>query len=321
MAWNPRSLVKAAKKAGVTFDVDSDWLKVDPYGKGFQPVGVMWHHTATSALARGNMPSLNWCRNPGQYAGKARACHIVVGRDGSFQIIAGRGAYHAGVGGPMKVNGTQIPKNLGNRFLIGIEIEASSTTKINKKNRETPKHGMNPAQFEAVAKFCAALFDDLGWDTDAAIRHRDWTTRKIDVGIPLDQIREKIDSYRVKPPVQETVKPKPQPKPKPKPPVADNKPQPKPKPKPPVKKPSVSLASVRPGRKNDQVLIVQKALKKEFRTFDYSSGPGTFGPSTKAAYAKWQKKLGFEGKDASGVPGLKSLRELGKKHGFTVKAQ
>lgn len=312
MAWNPNSLVKAAKKAGVTFEVDSDWLKVDPYGKGFQPLGVMWHHTACNPLATGNMPSLNWVRNPGVYAGKARACHILVGRNGDMQIVAGRGAYHAGAGGPMIVNDTEIPKDLGNRFLIGIEIEASSTTKINAKNRRTPKHGMNPAQFEAVAKFCAALFDDLGWETNAAIRHRDWAPRrKIDVGIPLKEIRDKINSYR-----KPAVAPAPA---KPKPPATQDKP--KPTPKPPAKKPSVSLNSIRPGRKNKQVLIVQEALKKEFRTFDYSSGPGLFGPRTKAAYAKWQKKLGQEGKNASGVPDLKSLRELGKKHGFTVRAQ
>lgn len=311
MAWNPRALINAAKKAGVTFNVDDDWLKVDPYGKSFQPVGVVWHHTACNPLSVGNMPSLNWCRNPGQYTGKARACHIVVGRNGDMQIIAGKGAYHAGAGGPLKVNGTSIPKNLGNRYLIGIEIEASSTTKINAKNRTTPKHGMNPAQFDAVAKFCAALFDELGWNTDSAIRHRDWAPgRKIDVGIPLKEIRDAINSYRDKSKPQATTKPKPKPEPKPEP----TKPKPE-------KKPAVSLRSVRPGRKNDQVLIVQKALKKEFRTFDYSSGPGIFGPSTKAAYAKWQKKLGLTGKDADGVPGLKSLRELGKKHGFTVRAQ
>jgi len=311
MAWNPNSLKKAAKKAGVKFDTDADWLKVDPYGAGFQPVGVMWHHTATKTLTPGNMPSLSWCRNPGQFAGKARACHIVVGRDGSMQIIAGRGAYHAGAGGPMRVSGTVIPKDLGNRYLIGIEIEASSTTKVNKKNHQTPKTGMNPAQFEAVAKFCAALFDDLGWETDAAIRHRDWAPgRKIDVGIPLSEIREKIDSYRVA-----ATPPKPAPAPKPKP-----KPKPEAKPKPQAK-PVVNLNSVRPGRKNKQVLIVQEALKKESRSFDYSSGPGIFGPRTKAAYANWQKKLGQTGAKANGVPDLTSLRKLGAKYGFTVKSQ
>lgn len=316
MSWDPNALKRAAKKSGVTFDVDKDWLKVDPYGSGFQPVGVVWHHTASGTFSPGNMPSLNWCRNPGQYAGQARACHIVVGRDGAFQIIAGRGAYHAGAGGPMRVNGTYIPKDLGNRYLIGIEIEASSTTKINKKNRQTPKSGMNPAQFEAVAKFCAALFDDLGWETEAAIRHRDWAPgRKIDVGIPLSEIRDKIDSYRKAP-----SKPATPAKPKPSKPATATKPKPTApaKPKPP-KKPVVNFNSVKPGRKNKQVLVVQEALKKEYPSFDYSSGPGIFGPRTKAAYSKWQKKLGE--KKADGIPTLTSLRKLGEKHGFTVKSQ
>jgi hypothetical protein len=310
MAWNPNSLIKAAKAAGVDHEVDSTWLDVDPYGKSFKPVGVVWHHTACNPLATGNMPSLNWCRNPGKFAGKSRACHIVVGRDGKMQIIAGGGAYHAGAGGPLRVNGTAIPKDLGNRFLIGIEIEASSTTKINKKNRVTPKHGMNPAQFDAVAKFCAALFDELGWDTEAAIRHRDWAPgRKIDVGIELAVIREAVEGYR---------KPKPAPQP-PKPPVAQ-------KPKPPAKKPAapkppakpvVRLSDLKPRKKNDSVAILQKALQKEVGLAPQVSP--TFNAATKAAYARWQKKLGFTGADADGIPGKTSLTKLGRKHGFTVK--
>lgn len=309
MAWNPNNLVKAAEKADVTFEVDATWLDVDPYGKSFQPVGVVWHHTACNPLATGNMPSLNWCRNPGAFTGQARACHIVVGRDGKLQIIAGRGAYHAGAGGPLKVNGTAIPKDLGNRYLIGIEIEASSSTKINKTNRQTPKHGMNPAQFDAVAKFCAALFDNLNWDTEAAIRHRDWTTRKIDVGISLKEIRTAIDSHRKAAQV-----------PVPKPPVAKPptvtilKPQPPAISKPPV----VSVLDVQIRKKNDSVALVQKALQKEVGLAKQVSP--VFNAATKAAYKKWQQKLGFTGADADGIPGVKSLRALGKKHGFSVKA-
>ncbi len=198
MAWNPKSLIKAAQTSGVNFDVDKTWLDVDPYGKTFQPVGVVWHHTACPTLSKGNMPSLDYCRNPGPYAGKARGCHIVVGRNGHLQIIAGSGAYHAGEGGPMKLNGKSIPKDQGNRYLIGFEIEASSTNKVNKIDTVTPKSGMNKKQLDAVARFCAALFDDLGWPTSAAIRHKDWApNRKIDVGISLEVIHRKINSYRV----------------------------------------------------------------------------------------------------------------------------
>jgi len=296
MSWNPQSLIKAAQKSGIDYEVDGTWLKVDPYGKGFQPVGVVWHHTACGTFSKGNMPSLNWCRFPGQYSGKARACHIVVGRDGKFQIIAGRGAYHAGVGGPMTVNGKSIPRNLGNRYLIGIEIEASSTSKVNKKNRETPKSGMNPAQFEAVAKYCAALFDALGWETDAAIRHQDWAPgRKVDVGIPLKSLRDEIEKYRKK----------------------FGHPQPEEPEIKPVVPPVVKLSNIKFRKRHDHVLIVKEALNKEFRRADLVMNP-YFGMRMRRYYSKWQKSLGYKGKDADGFPGRDSLTKLGKKHGFKV---
>lgn len=197
--WNPRNLVKAAQVANVPYQVDKGWLDIDPYPNTFTPRGVVWHHTATSTFSRGDMPSLNWCRNPGQYAGKARACHILVGRSGILQIIAGNGAYHAGEGGPLEVNGKEIPKDQGNRFLLGIEIEASSSAKINAKNRITPKSGLNPIQLENTARFCAALFNLLDWPTESAIRHRDWAPlRKIDVQIKLKDIHKEIDKYRTR---------------------------------------------------------------------------------------------------------------------------
>lgn len=316
MAWNPNNLVKAAERAGVRYEVDSTWLDVDPYGKSFDPVGVVWHHTACSPMARGNMPSLNWCRNPGPFAGKARACHIVVGRDGFLQIIAGSGAYHAGAGGPLKINGTLIPKDLGNRYLIGIEIEASSTPRVNQSNKQTPKTGMNPAQLESVARFCAALFDILNWDTDSAIRHKDWApNRKVDVGLPLAQIRNMIDLYRKAAPAPIPPKPTPSiPKPPapPTPPTPPTPPKPKPEPK-----PVVRLLDVQPRKKNESVGLVQEALYKEVGLAKQVSP--LFNAATKAAYAKWQKKLGYTGADADGIPGAESLRKLGRKYGFTVK--
>jgi hypothetical protein len=96
------------------------------------------------------------------------------------------------------------------------------------------------------------------------------------------------------------------------------KPTPKPAPAPKPKAKKVSLKSVQPGKKNQQVSLVQQALK------DAGFAPGTvdgkFGPKTQTAYAFFQKFLGYKGADANGVPGEKSLTELGKKYGFTVTA-
>jgi hypothetical protein len=87
--------------------------------------------------------------------------------------------------------------------------------------------------------------------------------------------------------------------------------------------PKVSLSKVvqaaESGSKAAGVLIVQKALKREFG-LDFSSGPGIFGPRTKDSYARWQRKMGFTGADADGIPGKKSLTRLGTKHKFTVVA-
>jgi surface antigen len=88
--------------------------------------------------------------------------------------------------------------------------------------------------------------------------------------------------------------------------------------------PNVSLSTVRRAAntsgKADGVLSVQKALKAEYPSFDYSSGPGFFGPRTKEFYSRWQRDQPehFKGKDADGMPGRLTLERLGAKHGFDV---
>ncbi|MFF8638213.1 peptidoglycan DD-metalloendopeptidase family protein [Streptomyces pilosus] len=81
--------------------------------------------------------------------------------------------------------------------------------------------------------------------------------------------------------------------------------------------PLVLLSHVKPGAKNDSVLVVQKALAAAVG-LDFSSGPGVFGRLTQDAYAKWQRHLGFSGAQADGVPGEASLKKLGDSFGFKV---
>lgn len=82
----------------------------------------------------------------------------------------------------------------------------------------------------------------------------------------------------------------------------------------------VALSSLYRGAHNDSVLAIQKALKSVFPEFNYSSGPGTFGPQTQKFYSMWQKSLGFKGKDADGIPGIQSLTALANRTGeFSVK--
>ena len=86
----------------------------------------------------------------------------------------------------------------------------------------------------------------------------------------------------------------------------------------------VSLSAVqkaaKTGSKEPGVLNVQQALKAEYPSFDYSSGPGVFGPRTKEFYSRWQRDQPehFTVNDANGEPGLLTLKRLGAKHGFDV---
>lgn len=65
------------------------------------------------------------------------------------------------------------------------------------------------------------------------------------------------------------------------------------------------------------VKTVQKALIAE-GLLDAEYAHGHFGTATVAAYAAWQRRLGFAGADTDGIPGKTSLRRLGQRHGFEV---
>jgi hypothetical protein len=67
------------------------------------------------------------------------------------------------------------------------------------------------------------------------------------------------------------------------------------------------------------VLLVEKALQAEgLLAAQYVDG--SFGTLTVNAYARWQKRLGYAGSAADGIPGTTSLKKLGAKHGFDVTA-
>lgn len=100
---------------------------------------------------------------------------------------------------------------------------------------------------------------------------------------------------------------------KPKPPVV--KPPVKPKPTQPTH--VISVFNVQPGRRNQSVLLLQQALAAEVG-LDYRSGPGVFGPRTRLAYVKWQRKCGLKGLSLNGKPNFDTLSKLGKKYGFAA---
>ncbi|MFF4164746.1 peptidoglycan DD-metalloendopeptidase family protein [Streptomyces sp. NPDC001741] len=79
----------------------------------------------------------------------------------------------------------------------------------------------------------------------------------------------------------------------------------------------IDLSEIRFGKTSEQVRTVQRALIK--RGFDIPDGAtGHFGEQTKKAYRTYQLKQGLKGDDADGVPGCRSLTDLGKQEHFQV---
>lgn len=87
---------------------------------------------------------------------------------------------------------------------------------------------------------------------------------------------------------------------------------------------TVKAAQIDPRRADDtltpgakaSVLLVERALRDR-NLLDAQWVDGYFGTTTVAAYAKYQKSLGYTGLDANGLPGKTSLAKLGDGR-FTV---
>ncbi|MFE5828732.1 peptidoglycan-binding protein [Streptomyces sp. NPDC056508] len=100
---------------------------------------------------------------------------------------------------------------------------------------------------------------------------------------------------------------------------------------PPAAKPVVDLSNLIAAARRDpdlkqggtthpaDVKVVEAALKAEGLLAATYAGDGSFGSSTVSAYKAWQKRCGYTGSAADGIPGKASLEKLGRKYGFTVK--
>lgn len=181
---------RAVKKAGVTYHFEDGWNdpSISPFPES-PSAGVVLHFTANNG-AKGNAPSLYWCLRNEYYP--VRAAHFLIGRDGTVHVLSGKGSYHAGAGGPLKVGETWIPQDQGNKYLVGIEIESKGLdAKVDARVDEVD--GFTPQQVEAATRIAAAMCRLMGVDEKSVIRHRDWAPgRKSDVGQPLEFWRRKI---------------------------------------------------------------------------------------------------------------------------------
>lgn len=180
MKVRPKRLAFKLRRYKVRAKYVADWdsKRIDPYNGGSDFQGILLHHTAGTN-------SLRYICFTNPYK-PVRAAHFLVSRDGTVHVCSGVGAYHAGKGGPWRFpkRGTDVtvPKDQGNRHLYGIEIESLGTSRA----IDGSPQGMTVEQVVETAILSAALLNAMkrgagSLPVSRVIRHRDWTSRKIDV--------------------------------------------------------------------------------------------------------------------------------------------
>lgn len=196
MRVSAKRLVRCLDKYEVPVKFVSGWdsSRIDPFKGKSDFHGILLHHTA-------GKNSLQYIVNGTVYA-PVRACHFLVGRDGTVFVVAA-GAYHAGSGGPWsfaRPSGkyTVVPASRGNQHLWGIEIESLGHS----PRIDGTDEGMEVAQVVSTAMLCVALMDAGRrgwklWPVTRVIRHKDWAPRrKIDTRQSLDWWRTAVSIAR-----------------------------------------------------------------------------------------------------------------------------
>lgn len=114
------NMANVLRAAGLTVVEVPGWQTRGFLGRDLKEVrGVLWHHTVGPRT--GNMPSLNVLIN-GRPDVSGPLSQLGLARDGTVYVIAAGLSNHAGAG-----SWVNIPKDMGNYYLIGIEMESAGT--------------------------------------------------------------------------------------------------------------------------------------------------------------------------------------------------
>ncbi|MFF7949149.1 N-acetylmuramoyl-L-alanine amidase [Streptomyces griseorubiginosus] len=296
-------MLAVLKAEGLTVHEHAGWRTHErdaATGKPFGPViGVLIHHTAghgDKEICFNGRPDL-----PGPL------CHSWLGKtEGLWMLSAGR-ANHAGlvdldVLNAIRAESSPLPRDDqanadGNDCLYGLEIE-------NLGNSKDPY----PAdQYRQAVLWAAALCRAHGWSEKSVAGHKEVQPGKIDPSFDMDVFR--ADVKRQLAVGGQPVTPPPTPS---KPRVDLSR--------------LVAAARTDPGARQGHVTymagtnLTEAALVAEGLLGKKYAGDGSFGTTTRDAYARWQRRLGYSGTAADGIPGMTSLKKLGAKHGFDVVA-
>jgi hypothetical protein len=276
-------LLKVLRDEGLQVVEHRSWRTHNRNHKGpWGPMrGVMIHHTVTS----GTQNSVDICYN-GHSSLPGPLCHGVIAKDGTVHMVGNGRANHAGLGDDdvlrAVTNETALPADNeantdGNRYFYGFEC-------VNLGNGKDP---WPAAQLEAIEKASAAICRAHGWSYRSVIGHKEWQPGKVDPrGFTMDSMRARIKA-RLGGRPDGPAKP--------------------PAPKPPAKyEPFPGAAFFAPGRRSPIITAMGKRLVAE-GCGRYEVGPSPdWSEADRKSYAAWQRKLGFTGSDADGIPGKSS---------------
>ncbi|MFJ2182994.1 peptidoglycan-binding protein [Streptomyces anulatus] len=281
-------LLKALRDEGLDVVEHRSWRTNSRNHKG--PAGpahgVMIHHTVTSGTAS----SVELCYN-GHSALPGPLCHGVIAKDGTVYLVGHGRANHAGLGDDDVLQAVIAEKELppdneantdGNRHFYGFEA-------INLGDGRDP---WPAAQLLAIERAAAAICRAHGWGPRSVLGHLEWQPGKVDPrGFTMDSMRARVGKRLGG---------------KPTPPAA----KPKPKPTKPRYEPFPGAAFFKAGRSSAVVTAMGRRLVAE-GCGRYTVGPGPrWSEADRKSYAAWQRKCGYTGAAADGIPGKTSWDRL-----------
>ncbi|MFD4000837.1 peptidoglycan-binding protein [Streptomyces rubiginosohelvolus] len=282
-------LLKALRDEGLTVVEHRSWRTNNRNHKGsIGPMrGVMIHHTVTSGTAS----SVELCYN-GHSALPGPLCHGVIAKDGTVYLVGHGRTNHAGLGDDDVLQAVIAERDLpadneantdGNRHFYGFEC-------VNLGDGKDP---WPAAQLLAIERAAAALCRAHGWSERSVIGHLEWQPGKIDPrGFTMNSMRGRIGKRLDSKPTPPPTKPKPSPAPKP------------------TYEPFPGAAFFKAGRNSAVITAMGKRLVAE-GCGRYAVGPGPrWSEADRKSYAAFQRKLGYSGADADGIPGKTSWDRL-----------
>ncbi|MFJ9406312.1 peptidoglycan-binding protein [Streptomyces sp. NPDC101393] len=302
-------LLKALRDEGLVVHEVRNWRTHNRNAKGpWGPLhGVMIHHTVT----KGTDSSVDLCYD-GHASLPGPLCHGVIDKKGEIHLVGNGRANHAGLGDrdvlQAVINETELPPDNnsdtdGNRHFYGFEC-------INLGDGKDP---WPEEQKAAIEKVSAAICRAHGWSERSVIGHKEWQPGKVDPrGFTMDSMRARIKKRLAK--------------------AAEGSADPgsgsdagtgtdtgtgsggdrpvPPKPDHPPYEPFPGGGHFRSGARSAVITAMGKRLVAE-GCGHYKEGPGPdWTEADRKSYAAWQRKLGFSGKDADGVPGRVSWDRL-----------